>query len=229
MGSNTLVSQLTRREAEKYQQFLLDTGVNAPSRVEPLKTFLVDLKTKKLTDINLGAGLRVKRRGGSAQAQRERAQAFEITQEGFDQLQAEMQRLENEDLPSVREELAAAYQDRDFRENAPYDAAKRRMGEIQGRINELRAQLGKARIVRREVSTERVGLGSRVVLRDLQYDEELIYTLVGPGEVDARKGRISIQSPVGNAIKDRAVGEEVDVEIPTGKAHYRVDRIEKPD
>lgn len=220
---------MTRREAEKYQQFLLDTGVNAPSRVEPLKTFLVDLKTKKLTDVNLGAGLRVKRRGGSAQAQRERAQAFEITQEGFDQLQAEMQRLENEDLPSVREELAAAYQDRDFRENAPYDAAKRRMGEIQGRINELRAQLGKARIVRREVSTERVGLGSRVVLRDLQYDEELVYTLVGPGEVDARKGRISIQSPVGNAIKDRAVGEEVDVEIPTGKAHYRVERIEKPD
>lgn len=229
MGRDTVVAQLTKLEVERYQQRLVDSGVEVASRIEPLKAFLVHLKTKKLTDVNLGAGLRVKRRSGSIHGQREAAAVFEVTREGFEQLQAEMQRLETEELPSVREELTAAYQDRDFRENAPYDAAKRRMGEIQGRINELRAQLSKSRIVEISVSTERVGLGSRVVLRDLEYKEELPYTLVGPGEVDTRKGRISINSPVGTAIKDRTVGDTVEVDIPTGKARYRIERIEKPD
>jgi transcription elongation factor GreA len=202
--------------------------VDAPSRVEPLKLFLADLKAKKITDVNLGAGLRVKRKtGSSAHGHREESTVLELTQEGYDQLQNELARLENEVVPSVREELAAAYQDRDFRENAPYDAAKARLGEVTGRMETLRAQLAKSRIVERQASTERAGLGSRVVLHDLQYDEELDYTLVGPGEVDTRKGRISIQSPVGNAMKDRAVGEEVEVDIPTGKARYRIVRIER--
>ena len=128
--------------------------------------------------------------------------------------------------PAVRQDLAAAYQDRDFRENAPYDEAKRRMGEVQGQIERLKGQIKAARVVERQASNERAGLGSRVVLRDLQYDEELEYTLVGPGEVDTRNRRISIQSPVGNALKDHAVGEIVEVDIPSGTARYRIERIE---
>ena len=65
------------------------------------------------------------------------------------------------------------------------------------------------------------------MLRDLQYDEELDYILVGPGEVDTRNRRISIQSPVGSALKDRGVGDTVEVDIPSGKAHYRIERIEQ--
>jgi transcription elongation factor GreA len=126
----------------------------------------------------------------------------------------------------VREDLAAAYQDRDFRENAPYDEAKRRMGEVQGQIDRLKGQIKAARVVERVMSDERVGLGSKVALRDLQFDEELDYVLVGPGEVDTRNRRISIQSPVGSALKDRGVGEIVEVDIPSGKARYRIERIE---
>jgi transcription elongation factor GreA len=101
------------------------------------------------------------------------------------------------------------------------------MGEVQGQIDRLKGQIKAARVVERQTSTERAGLGSRVVLRDLQYDEELDYTLVGPGEVDTRNRRISIQSPVGNALKDRGVGDTVEVEIPSGKARYRIERIER--
>jgi len=61
----------------------------------------------------------------------------------------------------------------------------------------------------------------------LQFDEELDYTLVGPGEVDTRNRRISIQSPVGSALKDHSVGDEVEVDIPSGKARYRIERIER--
>jgi transcription elongation factor GreA len=226
VGPERPVTQITKLEVERYQQYLADTAGEGATRVEGLKTFLSDLKIKKLTETNLGAGLRVRRRGGSSHARKEEAAVVELTREGLEQLQSELTRLETEVAPSVRDDLAAAYQDRDFRENAPYDEAKRRMGEVQGQIERLRGQIKAARIVEREMSDERVGLGSKVVLRDLQFDEELDYVIVGPGEVDTRNRRISIQSPVGSALKDRAVGTVVEVDIPSGKARYRIERIE---
>jgi transcription elongation factor GreA len=227
IGANRPVEGITKLEVERYQQHLADTRGEASNRVEELKAFLTDLKTKKLTETNLGAGLRVRRKGGSGNARKEEAQVLEVTAEGYEQLQAELAHLENEVAPTVREDLAAAYQDRDFRENAPYDEAKRRMGEVQGQIERLRGQIKAARIVQRHTSGERAGLGSKVILSDLEYDEELDYTLVGPGEVDTRQRRISIQSPVGNALKDHVVGDVVEVEIPSGLARYRIERIEQ--
>jgi transcription elongation factor GreA len=226
IGPDRSVAQITKLQVERYQQYLADTGGDAATKVEGLKQFLSDLKAKKLTETNLGAGLRVRRKGGGGQARREEAAVVELTREGLEQLQSELHHLETDVAPAVREDLAAAYQDRDFRENAPYDEAKRRMGEVQGQIDRLKTQIKAARVVEREMSNERAGLGSKVVLRDLQYDEELDYTLVGPGEVDTRNRRISIQSPVGSALKDRAVGEVVEVDIPSGKARYRIERIE---
>ena len=221
------MTQITKLQVERYQQFLVDTAGEAASRVEALKAFLSDLKAKKLTETNLGAGLRVRRKGGSGNARKEEAAVVELTREGLEELQHQLEHLESEVAPAVREDLAAAYQDRDFRENAPYDEAKRRMGEVQGQIDRLKGQIKAARIVERTHSNERVGLGSKVVLRDMQYEEELDYILVGPGEVDTRNRRISIQSPVGSALKDRAVGETVEVDIPSGRATYRIERIEQ--
>jgi transcription elongation factor GreA len=226
VGPERPVTQITKLEVERYQQYLADTAGEGATRVEALKQFLSDLKIKKMTETNLGAGLRVRRRGGSANARKEEAAVVEVTREGLEQLQSELHHLEAEVAPSVREDLAAAYQDHDFRENAPYDEAKRRMGEVQGQIDRLKGQIKSARVVERAMSDERVGLGSKVVLRDLEFDEELDYVLVGPGEVDTRNRRISIQSPVGSALKDRGVGQVVEVDIPSGKARYRIERIE---
>jgi transcription elongation factor GreA len=226
VGAERPVTQITKLEVERYQQYLADTAGEGATRVEALKQFLSDLKTRKMTETNLGAGLRVRRKGGSGNVRKEEAAVVELTREGLEQLRSELAHLETEVVPAVREDLAAAYQDHDFRENAPYDEAKRRMGEVQGQIDRLKGQIKAARVVERETSDERVGLGSKVVLRDLQFDEELDYILVGPGEVDTRNRRISIQSPVGSALKDRAVGQIVEVEIPSGKARYRIERIE---
>src|SRR5260370_8643378 len=101
----------------------------------------------------------------SAAARHEKAAVLELTQEGLDQLRLELQHPETEMAPAVRDDLAAAYQDRDFRENAPYDEAKRRMGEVQGQIDRLRGQIKAARVVARETSDDRVGLASKLVLR----------------------------------------------------------------
>lgn len=226
VGETTPVSKLTKVHVDRYQEQAAGPGVDPSGRLEPLKTFLADLKAKKLTENNLGAVVRIKRKSGSGQARKEEAPVVELTREGLEQLQTELHHLETEVAPAVREDLAAAYQDRDFRENAPYDEAKRRMGEVQGQIERLKGQIKAARVVKRESSGHRVGLGSRVTLRDLQFDEELQYTLVGPGEVDTRRGKISIQSPVGTALKDRTVGDEVEAELPTGRAHFRIEKIE---
>jgi transcription elongation factor GreA len=227
IGPSRTVDRITKLEVERYQQYLADTRGDASNRVEELKAFLTDLKAKKLTETNLGAGLRVRRKSGSAHARKEELELVDVTREGLEQLQSELAHLENDVAPALRDDLAAAYQDRDFRENAPYDEAKRRMGEVQGQIDRLRGQIKAARVVERHASAERAGLGSKVILRDLEYDEELDYTLVGPGEVDTRQRRISIQSPVGNALKDHAVGDVVEVEIPSGLARYRIERIEQ--
>lgn len=226
VGGDRPVTSITKLEVERYQQYLADTAGEGATRVEALKQFLSDLKTKKLTETNLGAGLRVRRKGGAANARKEEAAVVEVTREGLEQLQSELHNLEAVVAPAVREDLAAAYQDHDFRENAPYDEAKRRMGEVQGQIERLKGQIKSARVVERAMSDERIGLGSKVVLRDLEFDEELDYILVGPGEVDTRNRRISIQSPVGSALKDRLVGQVVEVDIPSGKARYRIERIE---
>jgi transcription elongation factor GreA len=229
VGADRPVTSITKLEVERYQQYLADTGGDAATRVEALKTFLSDLKAKKITETNLGAGLRVRRKGGGGNARKEEAEVVEMTREGLEQLQSELEHLELVVAPLVREDLAAAYQDHDFRENAPYDEAKRRMGEVQGQIDRLKGQIKAARVVQRSTNDERVGLGSKVLLRDLQYDEELDYTIVGPGEVDTRNRRISIQSPVGSALKDHGVGQVVEVDIPSGKARYRIERIEPAD
>jgi transcription elongation factor GreA len=227
IGPTRNVAQISKLEVERYQQYLADTAGGAATRVEALKAFLSDLKTKKLTETNLGAGLRVRRKGGAGNARKEEAAVVELTREGLEQLKTELDHLESVVAPAVREDLAAAYQDRDFRENAPYDEAKRHMADVQRQIERLKGQIKAARVVQRETSNERAGLGSRVVLKDLQFDEELDYTLVGPGEVDTRNRRISIQSPVGSALKDHAVGDIVEVDIPSGKARYRIERIEQ--
>lgn len=227
LGPNRPLSSLTKTDVDKYQQRLIDSKVNSSQRVEPVKVFLTDLKTRKWTEQNLGAVLRVRRRGASGGGQRDEGETIELTREGYEQLKAELAQLEEERLPQLREYVAAARLDGDFRENAPYDEAKREMGTVQGQIDKLKQQLRQARIVARESSGLRIGLGSRVVLKDLQYGDEQTFVIVGPGEVDPRNRKISIHSPVGGALRDRTVGDEIEVDIPTGRAHYRVLRIEK--
>ena len=107
--------------------------------------------------------------------------------------------------------MQRAAADKDFRENAPYDAAKEHRAVIQRRIDEIKETLSHAAIVD-ETSEDRVGVGTRVVVRDLDEDEEFSYTLVGPGERGI--GKISTQSPVGRALLDHIVGDVVQRDGP---------------
>jgi transcription elongation factor GreA len=214
----------------RYQEQFPDSSVDVNSRLEPVKLFLTSLKTQKLTPVNLGAHIRLQRqsarrqRTGSGQTI---AEEIRITEQGFALLTAELEQLENVARPHATEDLGRAYGDRDFRENAPYDAAKQKLAQIQGRIDDIRRTLGTASIYEGGDSTERVDLGMRVTLHSLQDDDKVVYTIVGTGEVSAREGKISTQSPIGRALLDRRVGEIVEVQTPAGVETFRVEQIDR--
>jgi transcription elongation factor GreA len=228
LGADREVSSIRPVDVELYQEQLGDGGFDPTKSLESVRAFLAEARKRGWTDTNLAVHIKVRRRPAARGARQQASEAplqIEMTAAGREALQRELERLENEVRPELTAALQRAAADKDFRENAPYHAAKQQLAEVQSRINALRAQLMAATVVD-TVQTERVALGTRVVLRDLDADEELSYTLVGPGEIDARRGRISIQSPVGRALADHVVGDTVEVQTPAGTYRYRIERIE---
>jgi len=230
LGSDTPVTRITPIDVSRYQEQFSESSVDLNRRLEPVKSFLTSLKTKKATSVNLGAYIRLRRpsarKTALAGGRAEEPPEVRITEQGYALLTKELEDLEGRVRPEVTEQLRRAAADKDFRENAPYDAAKQRLAEVQTRINDIRKTLAAASIYTGD-STEVVDLGMKVTLHSLIDDELVEYTIVGPGEVSARDGRISTQSPVGSALMERRVGEVVEVQTPIGPHSYRIEKIER--
>lgn len=133
---------------------------------------------------------------------------------------AELQYELSHDLPKRLEEARAHG---DLRENAEYDAAKNRQGILRARIGQMNARLAElstysfARIPR-----DKVSYGSRVKLSDVDSGDEIEYQVVFPEEVDAAAGLVSINAPIGQALMNKAPGDEVNVQTPRGKKTYEI-------
>jgi transcription elongation factor GreA len=229
LGTDTPVARITPVDVSRYQEQFSESSVDLNRRLEPVKTFLTTLKTQKVTPINLGAYIRLRRpsaRKRLAGAKTDEPEEVRITEQGYAALSEELKDLEERVRPDVTEQLRRAAADKDFRENAPYDAAKQRLSEVQTRINDIRKILAAASIYTGD-STETVDMGTVVTIHSLIEDELVVYTIVGPGEISAREGRISTQSPVGSALMERRVGEVVEVQTPMGPLSYRIEKIER--
>ena len=221
------LAEIDAVQLERFQEQLAASGIDPTSRLEPLRTFLSDARTRKLIPVALASYVKIKRKSAAERQSLGKPvviETIDVTRAGFEQLNVELQRLESADLPAAIASMQRAAADKDFRENAPYDAAKEHRAVIQRRIDEIKETLAHATIVD-ETSEDRVGVGTRVVVRDLDEDEEFAYTLVGPGERGI--GKISTQSPVGRALLDHIVGDVVSVTVPAGIHKYRVEKIER--
>jgi transcription elongation factor GreA len=151
-----------------------------------------------------------------------------LTANGRKQIEDELNRLVSVERPEVADRIRDAKDYGDISENAEYEAAKNQQAFVEGRIIDLKRILNSARMLSEaEVPTDRVGLGSLVTVRDLDYGDEWTMTLVSPYEADPDKERISDLSPVGKALMGRQVGEVVQVKTPGGVTAYEVVSIGK--
>src|SRR6478752_5310534 len=154
------------------------------------------------------------------------AEKVPMLAEGHRKLSDELKRLRTEERPAIVEAIEEARAHGDLSENAEYHAAKERQGQVEASIADLEDRVSRAQIINpAELSGDRVIFGATVTLLD-EEDKPNRYQIVGMTEADARKGRISYNSPLGKALIGRKVGEDVEVTVPSGDRFYMVDKIE---
>lgn len=146
-----------------------------------------------------------------------------MTREGHNQLKAELERLEGEERLKVAEQIAKARAYGDLSENFEYQSAKEAKNQLEVRIAKLRGRLKSAQIVETPLDNNHtVSLGHRVRLQDLDSDRQFEYQLVGQAEADVAEGKISVQSPVGQGLFGRKVGESVVIQAPSRTLKYKI-------
>ncbi len=230
LGADREVASLRGQEVASYAEGIADNVRDAADRVDAVRRFLAFLHKRQWVGENLARHVPVRRTGAkrAQPAARPAASpgAVHLTPEGHAALVRELEELKEKRV-HIAAELKRAMADKDFRENAPLDAARDAQGHLERRIREIEATLKRAVIVKaEELDGDVVRIGSTVVLRNLLSQRELRYTLVSPSEVDPRAGKISSESPVGKALLHRREGDEIEVEAPSGVQRFRIERIE---
>jgi transcription elongation factor GreA len=146
-----------------------------------------------------------------------------FTKEGLEKVKKDLTRLERVERPDNIRAIEEARSHGDISENAEYHAAKERQSFLEGKINELRSTIGKAEVIEIEkIASDRVVFGKTVLLYDLQTDLEVKYQLLGPYESEPAKGRISVVSPLGQALIGGRAGDEISVKTPGGIQEFEI-------
>ena len=151
-----------------------------------------------------------------------------LTYEGLQKLESELHNSKVVKRKEVAQKIKEAREQGDLSENAEYDAAKDEQRDIEARIDEIEKILKNAEVVvEEEVDLDKISVGCRVKILDMEYDEELDYKIVGSTEANSLKGKISNESPVGKALLGAKVGEVVTVETQAGDLNYKVLEIQR--
>ena len=149
-----------------------------------------------------------------------------MSEEGYNKIVAELKQLESVDLPRVREAIAEARAQGDLSENFEYHAAKREQGRILSRIRFKQRILEHARVIDRNLlGTDTVGLLTKVEMTNLATNAKMAYTMVSPHEADIRAGKMSIKSPIAQALAGKKAGDTVSVRVPAGMLQLRIEKI----
>ncbi len=149
-----------------------------------------------------------------------------ITREGYERLKKELVNLKSVERPTNIKAIEEARAHGDLSENAEFDAAKERQSFIEGRIMDLEYKLGNADIIDPDtLSRDFARFGCTVRLENIDTGDEVKYQLVGPDESDIKEGRISVASPLGQAMIGKQIGDEITIMAPGGKRNYELIEI----
>ncbi len=151
-----------------------------------------------------------------------------LTQEGYNNLEKELEYLKTEKRVEIAERIKVALGFGDLSENSEYDEAKNAQSDNEVKIAELENKLRHAKIIdEKDIDTKTVQIGNTVKLHDIEFDEDVEYTIVGSTEVNLAENRISNESPIGRALLGAKKGATVDVEAPAGIIQYKILSIKK--
>ncbi len=146
-----------------------------------------------------------------------------MTRTGYNKLKAEVNDMENVQMPIIEKRIAAARAEGDLSENAEYHGARESQGMLQAKINLLRDKLARADIIDpATLPKDQVVFGVTVVVKDLDFGDTEEFTLVGAGEEDYDSGKILITSPLAQGLLGKKVGEKAEIEVPAGTNHFEI-------
>jgi transcription elongation factor GreA len=228
-GEKRPLNGLTIPEVANYAEQITSSTTEVVEKLGTIKTFLAYAHKQGLTRTNLAVHLKGKKtplKSASTVKRRSRRKVL-LTGQGYSDLEAELTALKNE-RPRIVEELQKAAADKDFRENAPLEAAREYQGQVEARIRDLESTLKLATLVDEQPTSGReITFGDTVVLRDLASGERVSYTLVDASEASPIEGKISVASPMGQALLGRMKGQNIEVRAPAGILHYQIEDIPK--
>jgi len=146
-----------------------------------------------------------------------------MTRKGYDKIRAELARLEDDEMPKVTLRIAEARAEGDLKENAEYHGARESQGMLQAKINQLKDKLSRADLVdTSKLPKDEVGFSCTVVVKDLEFDDEETFVLVGAGEEDYDEGRILVTSPLATGLLGKKVGDRAEIEVPAGTMKFEI-------
>ena len=146
-----------------------------------------------------------------------------MTRAAYDRKKAEVQRLENEEMPKIAVKIAEAREEGDLKENAEYHAQREAQGMLQAKINHIKGEMARATIMdTSKLPKDEVVFGATLQLKDLDYGDEEEITLVGSGDEDYDAGKYLITSPIGQGLLGRKKGDKVSIDVPEGTLKFEI-------
>ena len=149
-----------------------------------------------------------------------------MSQEGYENLVAELRRLESIERPKASAAIAEARDKGDLSENSEYDAAKEAQAHLEDKINKLKMAINEAKIVdTSRLSNEAVQILSKVQMTNLTTKAKMSYTIVSESEANLKEGKIAITTPIAQGLLNKKEGDDVEITIPRGTIKLRIDKI----
>jgi transcription elongation factor GreA len=227
-GSGRLFGDLSAADVDTFAEQASQTTTGYAHNLELVRAFLLYGKKQGWSKTNLAVHLKPRKtKTKQTGPNRPEQPPVYLTQDGYDRLVAEIASLKKKRV-AVIEDMRRAAADKDFRENAPLDAAREQKGHIDGRIKELEEMLKLAAIIdETQAPSLKITVGDTVALQDLTSGESVRYTIVSAREINPVKGKISTNSPIGKAVIGRCQGERVEILAPLGKLAFLIISIER--
>jgi transcription elongation factor GreA len=226
-GEERAATEIRPVDLEAYIESFGSHAPNAAQRADSLKVFLSFAHKQKILPERLVSHVRVRRTASRAKGPLLTDDSVPLTAEGKASLEKELRELIAQ-RPRIAEELHLARADGDVRENAPLDAAREAQGQLEARIRELEGTLRRAVLVEEHSgsASDRAHIGCTVVLSNVQSGSKMSYQLVAAAEARPGTGRLSVESPVGQAVMGKRVGDELQVTAPSGLVRFKIESIE---